>query len=111
MKNIILFISLVCLCTNVAHGQYIVAVGGGDPEMNASKRDTIAQCDVQVKYELKFIPDTMKRDKYKTQTMVLRMNTKGVSVYQEYGKYRSAYSILLKPHFKRQKLVMKTSNT
>ena len=89
MKNIILFISLVCLCTITAHGQYIVPIGGGDPEMNASKRDTIAQCDVQVKYELKFIPDTMKRDKYKTQTMVLRMNTKGVSVYQEYGKYRS----------------------
>ena len=35
------------------------------------------------------MPDTLERDKFKTQTMVLRMNTKGISVYQEYGKFRS----------------------
>ena len=89
MKKLLLLTVMLCLIFPSAHSQYLVAVGGGDPETNAGKRDTIAQCDIQVKYELKFIPDTMKRDKHKTQTMVLRMNTKGVSVYQEYGKFRS----------------------
>ena len=89
MKKLLLLTVMLCLIFPSAHSQYLVAVGGGDPEMSAGKWDTLAPCDIQVKYELKFIPDTMKRDKYKTQTMVLRMNTKGVSVYQEYGKYRS----------------------
>lgn len=89
MKKLLLLAVVLYLILPSAYSQYLVAVGGGDPETNAGKRDTIAQCDIQVKYELKFIPDTTKRDKHKTQTMVLRMNTKGVSVYQEYGKYRS----------------------
>jgi len=89
MKRFYLLFSFLCLYIFSAQGQYLVAVGGGDPEMNASTRDTIAQCDVRVKYELKFMPDTLKRDQYKTQTMVLRMNTKGVSVYQEFGNFRS----------------------
>lgn len=89
MKNIILFISLVCLCTITAHGQYIVPVGGGDPEDDVVKKDTLASCDIQVKYELKFMPDTLKRDRYKTQTMLLRMSNQGVSTYMEYGQFRS----------------------
>ena len=89
MKKLLLLAVMIYLIFPSAYSQYIVATGGGDPETNGGKRDTLAQCDIQVKYELKFVPDTMKRDKYKIQTMVLRMNTKGVSVYQEYGKYRS----------------------
>ena len=89
MKNIILFFSLVCLCTITAHGQYIVPVGGGDPEDDVIKKDTLASCDIQVKYELKFMPDTLKRDRYKTQTMLLRMSNQGVSTYMEYGQFRS----------------------
>ena len=89
MKKIILLISLACLCTMTAHGQYVVAVGGGDPESKVEKRDTLASCDIQVKYELKFMPDTLKRDQYKTQTMLLRMSKQGVSTYMEYGKFRS----------------------
>lgn len=89
MKRFYLLFSFICLCAFSVQGQYIVAVGGGDPEMNASTRDTIADCNIRVKYELKFMPDTLKRDQYKTQTMVLRMNTKGVSLYQEYGNFRS----------------------
>ena len=89
MKKIILLISLACLCHIAAHGQYIVAVGGGDPESKVEKRDTLALCDIQVKYELKFMPDTLKRDQYKTQTMLLRMSKHGVSTYMEYGKFRS----------------------
>lgn len=89
MKKIFLLVMMLYLVFPSVFGQYIVAIGGGDPESNASKRDTLAQCDIQVKYELKFMPDTLNRDQYKTQTMVLRMNTKGISVYQEYGEFRS----------------------
>ncbi|MBQ8265750.1 MAG: GLPGLI family protein [Bacteroides sp.] len=89
MNRILFLIIMLYLVFPSAFGQYMVAVGGGDPVMNASTRDTIAQCDIRVKYELKFMPDTLKRDQYKTQAMVLRMNTKGVSQYQEYGNFRS----------------------
>ena len=89
MNRILFLIIMLYLVFPSAFGQYIVAIGGGDPESPAEKRDTLAPCDIQVKYELKFMPDTLERDKFKTQTMVLRMNTKGISVYQEYGKFRS----------------------
>ena len=89
MNRILFLIIMLYLVFPSAFGQYMVAVGGGDPESPAEKRDTLAPCDIQVKYELKFMPDTLERDKFKTQTMVLRMNTKGISVYQEYGKFRS----------------------
>lgn len=89
MKKIFLLIIMLYWVFPSAFGQYLVPVGGGDPESSAEKRDTLAPCDIQVKYELKFMPDTLKRDQYKIQTMVLRMNTKGISVYQEYGKFRS----------------------
>lgn len=89
MNRILLLVIMLYLVFPSAFGQYIVAIGGGDPESPAEKRDTLAPCDIQVKYELKFMPDTLERDKFKTQTMVLRMNTKGISVYQEYGKFRS----------------------
>ncbi len=105
MKNIILFISLACLCTMTAHGQYVVAVGGGDPESKVEKRDTLASCDIQVKYELmKFMPDTLKRDQYKTQTMLLRMSKQGVSTYMEYGKFRSDSVIYANTHNGKVKL-------
>ena len=104
MKNIILFISLACLCTMTAHGQYVVAVGGGDPESKVEKRDTLALCDIQVKYELKFMPDTLKRDQYKTQTMLLRMSKQGVSTYMEYGKFRSDSVIYANTHNGKVKL-------
>ena len=89
MNRILLLVIMLYLVFPSAYSQYIVAIGGGDPESPAEKRDTLAPCDIQVKYELKFMPDTLERDKFKTQTMVLRMNTKGISVYQEYGKFRS----------------------
>ena len=89
MNRILFLIIMLYLVFPSAYSQYIVAIGGGDPESPAEKRDTLAPCDIQVKYELKFMPDTLERDKFKTQTMVLRMNTKGISVYQEYGKFRS----------------------
>ena len=89
MNRILLLVIMLYLVFSSAYSQYIVAIGGGDPESPAEKRDTLAPCDIQVKYELKFMPDTLERDKFKTQTMVLRMNTKGISVYQEYGKFRS----------------------
>jgi len=89
MNRILFLIIMLYLVFPSAFGQYMVAIGGGDPESPAEKRDTLAPCDIQVKYELKFMPDTLERDKFKTQTMVLRMNTKGISVYQEYGKFRS----------------------
>ena len=89
MNRILLLVIMLYLVFPSAYSQYIVAIGGGDPESLAEKRDTLAPCDIQVKYELKFMPDTLERDKFKTQTMVLRMNTKGISVYQEYGKFRS----------------------
>ena len=89
MNRILLLVIMLYLLFPSAYSQYIVAIGGGDPESPAEKRDTLAPCDIQVKYELKFMPDTLERDKFKTQTMVLRMNTKGISVYQEYGKFRS----------------------
>ena len=89
MNRILFLIIMLYLVFPSAFGQYMVAVGGGDPESPAEKIDTLAPCDIQVKYELKFMPDTLERDKFKTQTMVLRMNTKGISVYQEYGKFRS----------------------
>ena len=89
MNRILFLIIMLYLVFPSAYSQYIVAIGGGDPETPAEKRDTLAPCDIQVKYELKFMPDTLERDKFKTQTMVLRMNTKGISVYQEYGKFRS----------------------
>lgn len=89
MNRILLLVIMLYLVFPSAYSQYIVAIGGGDPESPAKKRDTLAPCDIQVKYELKFMPDTLERDKFKTQTMVLRMNTKGISVYQEYGKFRS----------------------
>ena len=104
MKKIILFISLACLCIIAAHGQYIVAVGGGDPESKVEKRDTLALCDIQVKYELKFMPDTLKRDQYKTQTMLLRMSKQGVSTYMEYGKFRSDSVIYANTHNGKVKL-------
>ena len=89
MNRILLLVIMLYLVFPSAYSQYIVAIGGGDPESPAEKRDTLAPCDIQVKYELKFMPDTLERDMFKTQTMVLRMNTKGISVYQEYGKFRS----------------------
>jgi len=89
MNRILLLVIMLYLVFPSAYSQYIVAIGGGDPESPAEKIDTLAPCDIQVKYELKFMPDTLERDKFKTQTMVLRMNTKGISVYQEYGKFRS----------------------
>ena len=89
MNRILLLVIMLYLVFPSAYSQYIVAIGGGDPESPAEKRDTLAPCDIQGKYELKFMPDTLERDKFKTQTMVLRMNTKGISVYQEYGKFRS----------------------
>ena len=89
MNRILLLVIMLYLVFPSAYSQYIVAIGGGDPESPAEKRDTLTPCDIQVKYELKFMPDTLERDKFKTQTMVLRMNTKGISVYQEYGKFRS----------------------
>lgn len=89
MNRILFLVIMLYLVFPSAYSQYIVAIGGGDPESPAEKRDTLAPCDIQVKYELKFMPDTLERDKFKTQTMVLRMNTKGISVYQEYGKFRS----------------------
>ena len=89
MNRILLLVIMLYLVFPSAYSQYIVAIGGGDPESPAEKRDTLAPCDIQVKYELKFMPDTLERDKFKTQTMVPRMNTKGISVYQEYGKFRS----------------------
>lgn len=89
MNRILLLVIMLYLVFPSAYSQYIVAIGGGDPESPAKKRDTLAPCDIQVKYELKFMLDTLERDKFKTQTMVLRMNTKGISVYQEYGKFRS----------------------
>ena len=89
MNRILFLIIMLYLVFPSAYSQYIVAIGGGDPESPAEKRDTLAPCDIQVKYELKFMPDTLERDKFKAQTMVLRMNTKGISVYQEYGKFRS----------------------
>lgn len=89
MNRILFLIIMLYLVFPSAYSQYIVAIGGGDPESPAEKIDTLAPCDIQVKYELKFMPDTLERDKFKTQTMVLRMNTKGISVYQEYGKFRS----------------------
>lgn len=89
MNRILLLVIMLYLVFPSAYSQYIVAIGGGDPESPAEKRDTLAPCDIQVKYELKFMSDTLERDKFKTQTMVLRMNTKGISVYQEYGKFRS----------------------
>ena len=89
MNRILLLVIMLYLVFPSAYSQYIVAIGGGDPESPAEKRDTLAPCDIQVKYELKFMPDTLERDNFKTQTMVLRMNTKGISVYQEYGKFRS----------------------
>ena len=89
MNRILLLVIMLYLVFPSAYSQYIVAIRGGDPESPAEKRDTLAPCDIQVKYELKFMPDTLERDNFKTQTMVLRMNTKGISVYQEYGKFRS----------------------
>ena len=85
MKNILLFISLICLCIPYAHGQ-MYTLDGSDPWLGASKYDTIAFYNIQVKYELKYLPDSINRDKTNTRVMVLNLSPKGISSFCEYSQ-------------------------
>ena len=82
--------SLFCLLlyTNIfsLHCQ-IYAVGGGDPLGYAHKIDTLDTYNIQVKYQMKFMPDTLVRDKYNSITTVLHLGSKGISFFKEYNSF------------------------
>lgn len=65
--------SLFCflLYTNI-YSLYsqIYTPGGGDPLGYAHKIDTLDTYNIQVKYEMKFMPDTLARDNYNKITTV-----------------------------------------
>ena len=80
----------IFLCTNIvpSYSQYILTPGGGDPLGYAHKIDTLDTYSIQVKYEMKFMPDTSARDNYNVVTTVLHLNPQGLSFFREYNLFR-----------------------
>lgn len=103
--------SLFCLllCTNIfsLHCQ-IYAVGGGDPLGYAHKIDTLDTYNIQVKYQMKFMPDTLVRDKYNCITTVLHLGSKGISFFREYNLFRG--DSLIACHLENGKARLSTQN-
>lgn len=103
--------SLFCLllCTNIfsLHCQ-IYAVGGGDPLGYAHKIDTLDTYNIQVKYQMKFMPDTLVRDKYNSITTVLHLGSKGISFFKEYNLFRR--DSLIACHLENGKVRLSTQN-
>lgn len=83
--------SLFCflLYTNI-YSLYsqIYTPGGGDPLGYAHKIDTLDTYNIQVKYEMKFMPDTLARDNYNKITTVLNLSPQGLSFFREYNRFR-----------------------
>lgn len=88
MKHLSILIVLIYICISPIHCQ-VVVVGGGDPLGHAHKKDTLDTYNIQVKYEMKFMPDTLARDNYNKVTTVLNLSPKGLSFFREYGLFRS----------------------
>ena len=84
MKRNLLFIVMLCLVFSSAYSQYIVAVGGGDPLEYTHKVDTITKYNIQIQYELRFMPDTLERDNYERRTTLLNLSSEGISSFCEY---------------------------
>lgn len=88
MKYLSILSVLMYICIFPLHCQ-VVVIGGGDPLGYAHKIDTLDTYNIQVKYEMKFMPDTLARDNYNKVTTVLNLTPKGLSFFREYGLFRS----------------------
>lgn len=89
MKSVYLFLLSLSLYTFPVYGQYVVAVGGGDPLSYTHKIDTLANYNIQILYELRFMPDTLERDNYDRRTTVLNLGSDGLSNYCEYSLFKT----------------------
>lgn len=108
MKRIYFLVVMLCLVISSAYSQYIVAVGGGDPLTYTHKVDTITNYNIQILYELKFMPDTLARDNYDRRTTVLNLSPEGISNYCEYSLFRS--DSIKAPHIENEKVRLSIIN-
>lgn len=89
MKHLFIVLTFICICIFPLHSQRSYVPGGGDPLGYHPRIDTLDTYSIQVKYEMKFVPDTLARDNYNTVTTVLNLSSKGLSSFREYGWFRS----------------------
>ena len=108
MKRIYFLVVVLCLVFSSAYSQYVVAVGGGDPLTYTHKVDTITNYNIQILYELKFMPDTLARDNYDRRTTVLNLSPEGISNYCEYSLFK--LDSIKAPHIEHEKVRLSIIN-
>ena len=108
MKYLCLIFILINFLPVHLYGQYIIAVGGGDPLCEGHQIDTVAYYHIQVKYELKFMPDTMIRDNYDRRITISNLSPEGISSYCEYSKFKR--DSIKAPYFENGKIRLSIVN-
>ena len=87
MKRTFLLLYLLITYFPFTFGQYIVSIEGGDPLSNR-QIDTLSHYSIQIKYEMRFMPDTLERENYNRRTTVLNLSPEGISNYCEYSLFK-----------------------
>lgn len=108
MKRVHFIIVMLYLMLPPAYSQYIVAIGGGDPLDYTHKMDTITNYNIQILYEMKFMPDTLERDNYDRRTTVLNLSPEGISNYSEYSLFKT--DSIKAPHIEDGKVRLSITN-
>lgn len=108
MERVHLIIVMLHFMLPPAYSQYIVAIGGGDPLDYTHKMDTITHYNIQILYEMKFMPDTLERDNYDRRTTVLNLSPEGISNYCEYSLFKT--DSIKAPHIEDGKVRLSITN-
>lgn len=108
MNRIPLLIVMLYFVVPSAYSQYIVAIGGGDPLDYTHRMDTITNYNIQILYELKFMPDTLERDNYDRRTTILNLSPEGVSSFCEYSQFKT--DSIKAPHIENGKIRLSITN-